>query len=180
MKRTQKQIDAMERVAAWLADGAPHVELKNGSVLEGFEYQSWVRDVAEDNNTGACGTVACIAGAAVQFENPLIRVRQGDNPWTDMGRDGKVVPVEKEARELLGLTEDEAEYLFYPFDLSGYDIEAMVGDVPMLDDADDDDDWDTPLANLRHAKPEQIARVLRHFNETGTINWELVNAEHDE
>ena len=176
MNRTLKQIEAMERVAAWLADGAPHVELKNGSILEGFDFEAWVRETVDDGNTGACGTVACIAGAAVQFENPLSRVGDALGP---LGREGAVVCVEKEAREILGLSEEEAEYLFYPFDMSVYELEAMGADVPQLGDVADAD-YDGPLESLRHAKPQQVARVLRHFNETGQIDWELGKEEHDE
>jgi hypothetical protein len=179
MNRTQKQIAAMEQVAAWLADGAPHMTLANGSTLEGFDYETWVRPVPyDDGNTGACGTVACIAGAAVQFDNPLERLI--DNPFGNFGRDAQHVDVDREAQEILGLTKDQAELLFYPFSLEEWQLEDMLGAVPAVDGAYDDEGEYEPLACLRSAHPKRIARVLRHFNETGKIDWTLANAEHDE
>ena len=177
MNRTQKQIDAMEKVAAWLADGAPHKTLANGTILEGFEYETWVRPTSyNDDNTGTCGTVACIAGAAVQFENPL--ERNPDPSDSIMGRNNKSVDVDAEAQEILGLTDEQAHILFYPFSLEEYQVKYILGAVPDVDGMDEDDD--EPLYALRLASPRRIARVLRHFNATGEIDWTLANAEHDE
>lgn len=177
MNRTQRQIAAMERVAAWLADGAPHTDLDNGDSLEGFNYETWVSE-AQQYNTGSCGTVACIAGAAVQFDNPL-RVIRRTMYSAVMGRDDKLVDVEGEARELLGLTQTEAEMLFYPFDIPYCELEKHTEDVSFLAMDEDADEvrYDAPLGYLRAAAPEQIAKVLRHFNETRNINWALVPEE---
>jgi len=75
-ERTIEQRAKMQRVIDWLADDAPHTVLKDGSVLEGFDYTQFIA-IANDKEwdagytTGQCGTVGCIAGTAVQFDSPV-------------------------------------------------------------------------------------------------------------
>lgn len=119
----------MQQVTNWLAAGAPHDEDHN---LAGFDYLNWIEETK-------CGTIACIAGAAVQFNDPLYYLRY-------LYEDS----IGKKAQELLGLTEEQATLLFYPFD--------------KYDD----------LEFTQHLPPQKIAKVLQHFIDTNEIDWEMV------
>lgn len=142
----------------WLEAGAPHV-----GTLHGFDYGNWIKADPESE----CGTLACIAGAAIQFSADDFKYDAFRREYRHNGHLYLVFDVEQEARALLNLTESEAELLFYPFDIHNGDLE----DTPYYDP-------DLPLSSFplswtRDLNPEQIAVVLKHFAETGDINWEL-------
>jgi hypothetical protein len=179
-ERTAEQRLNMQQVIDWLAKGAPHTVLKDGSVLDGFNYSNYIEASGDNNSTtGQCGTVGCIAGAAVQFDSPV--------PVSD-GRPSVDFIIEDKARELLGLGHQEAELLFYPFNLDyrrlkviysvdglsiggAYDRPLEIGCGDMLED---EDYRIEALAELEYAEPEQIARVLQLFQDTGVINWYIL------
>jgi len=180
-ERTIEQRANMQRVIDWLADGAPHTVLKDGSTLKGFNYTSYIAaandyDTSYDT-TGQCGTVGCIAGAAVQFDEPVI---------LDINRVPKArFSIEDRARDLLGLSRAEGELLFYPFELDegniehiyaaydlGYSIDELdIGFDEEVQNLDEDNGCMYPLGQLAFAEPRQIARVLQHFQDTGVIDW---------
>lgn len=180
--RTIEQRANMQRVINWLADGAPHTTLKDGSVLEGFDYTQYIaaadyKESGDGSTTGQCGTVGCIAGAAVQFDSPITIPSEGDAY--------KYWDLEQQAQGLLGLCVEEGELLFYPFDLSVYDIRRMheeygLGysadylDISFSENVEDLAEDDFPLEQLRCAEPEQIARVLQLFQDTGVIDWHIL------
>ena len=191
-ERTIEQRANMQQVIDWLAKGAPHTVLKDGSTLKGFNYTSYIRIADEDAaagvdaTTGQCGTVGCIAGAAVQFDEPVILDASGYPPtlfFTD-----------EKALDLLGLSIYEGKLLFYPFELTegnirhihaSYDLgywgaELDIGfDEDVLEQVDRDGDGldDVyPLAQLEFAEPRQIARVLQHFQDTGVIDWYILQS----
>lgn len=181
--RTIEQRANMQRVINWLADGAPHTVLKDGSVLEGFDYTQYIAvadDKASDDGytTGQCGTVGCIAGTAVQFDSPVTITDGRVNLDYDFS-------VHDRARRLLGLSEGEGDLLFVPFDLEWYDIvrtykhRGLVRspeylDIGFSEAVEDDAEDDSPLEQLRYAEPEQIARVLQLFQDTGVIDWYIL------
>ena len=189
-ERTPEQRGNMQRVIDWLAKGAPHTVLKDGSTLKGFNYTSYIRVADEDAaagvdaTTGQCGTVGCIAGAAVQFDEPVTLCSRR---LPQVG-----FSIEERARDLLGLSVAEGELLFYPFELTegniahiyaSYDLgysteelyigfdEAVLGRVGRYDGVDG-----YPLAELEFAEPQQIARVLQHFQDTGVIDWYILQS----
>jgi hypothetical protein len=178
--RTAEQRLNMQQVIDWLARGAPHTSLKDGGTLTGFDYSSYIIPAGyADRNTGQCGTVGCIAGAAVQFDSPV--------PVSD-GNVNIEFSVQDKARALLGLSYEESGLLFYPFNLEEFELQDMAASiswdarnrhmVPLelgFDDmVDYHDDVCTPLAELEFASPQQIARVLQHFQDTGVIDWRIL------
>lgn len=146
--RTEVQINRLQRVINWLMAGAPHTPLTPTVTLTGFHYGTWFLPET-DENTGHCGTTGCIAGAAILFHDPHDPSMEG-------------FPRVK-ARNLLGLTDYEAQMLFYPFDLENDDVPEDV------------QNWDVeePLDWTKHLAPEKIAVVLQHFQDTGNIDWNL-------
>jgi hypothetical protein len=181
-ERTIEQLANMQRVIDWLAKGVPHTALKDGGTLTGFDYSNYIEpDGYADRNTGQCGTVGCIAGAAVQFDSPV--------PVFDGNVDIEF-SVQDKARALLGLSYEESGLLFYPFNLEEFELQDMAASiswstrnrymVPLelgFDDmVDYHDDVCTPLAELEFASPQQIARVLQHFQDTGVIDWYILQS----
>ena len=172
--RTTAQIALLQSVIDWLAKGAPHVQLVNGDVLKGFDYSQWIgADAKRDDTTGACGTTGCIAGATIQFVNP-VDVYHNAIEGTQLRRNGETymtIDYAEEARDLLGLTNYEMRMLFYPFDLDWDTVAAYYGydDVELTYNGDYGED--EPLTMLRHATPEHIAAVLQRFQDTGDIDW---------
>lgn len=93
----------LKRVARWLEAGAPHVEEKH---LDGFDMSIGVQ------HKPTCGTVCCIAGAVVQFSDP-IEVEFGDQrPWTR---------IRWAAQDLLGISDDDCDALFTPHGFADLD-----------------------------------------------------------
>ena len=185
-ERTIEQRANMQRVIDWLAKGAPHTVLKDGSSLDGFHYSSYIEGSGDiDENTGQCGTVGCIAGAAVQFDSPV--------PMSDGELDIDFV-VDDKAQRLLGLSYREAQLLFYPFNLDLEELEDIctVNGLSINDEYEHplelgfDDMLEEyscgvaigamPLAELEFAEPQQIARVLQHFQDTGVIDWYILQS----
>jgi hypothetical protein len=199
-ERTIEQRRNMQQVIDWLAKGAPHTVLKDGSMLDGFNYSNYIEASGDtvsddtDSTTGQCGTVGCIAGAAVQFDSP-VPVSDG-MPVLDFS-------VEYKAQKILGLSYKEAQLLFYPFSLDYTELTEIyyVGGLALsvaynrtlelgfddtvddeysrtlelgFDDMVDDEYSYMPLAELEYAEPRQIARVLQLFQDTGVINWYIL------
>lgn len=80
-------------------------------------------DLVQLNDGGmakvTCGTTACIAGWAVQLGGSKLLVTEQDlrdgvySAGSCVAGNGRVVDIENHARKLLGLTQDEADYLFF-------------------------------------------------------------------
>lgn len=123
-KQARKVKDPKDRLA-FLRDFLRTVPEDNFNMSE---WRGTIADAAvpeERQKTGAvCGTVACIGG------------------WTEL-----VFNINRKAVKTLGLTEEEAERLFYP----------EVGQLC----------WDE-LTN------EQAAQVIDYFLSTGLIDWKRV------
>lgn len=98
---------ALEKVARWLEDGAPHVDLEGGLKLDRFNMSRTV-------HTTDCGTSCCIAGAICQFEMLGKRQFKKEMPW--LGDEGAAALV----TEYLGLDleDDETTWgkLFCPWE----------------------------------------------------------------
>jgi hypothetical protein len=146
-------IERLTELAEWLEAGAPH---KNGVV-------------AFDMNVGVahngCGTVCCIAGAAVQFFSPLASDYASDaedsydqavlendynNGEATLASQCDFLRVGRDAQALLGLDLETAEALFKPE--SEHWGEAI---------------WD-------EITPMKAARVVRHLIATGRVDWDIV------
>ncbi|MDG1314079.1 MAG: hypothetical protein P8P29_00970 [Flavobacteriaceae bacterium] len=186
-ERTIEQRANMQQVIDWLAKGAPHTVLKDGSSLDGFHYSNYIVPSDDiDATTGQCGTVSCIAGAAVQFDSPV--------PMFD-GALGIDFVVDDKAQRLLGLSYREAQLLFYPFNLDLKELEDIYSvdgltlggrlcTGPLELGFDDMLEAyfcgvavsEMPLAELEFAEPRQIARVLQHFQDTGVIDWYILQS----
>jgi len=174
MNRTIPQEKALDQVIDWLQKGAPHVSLKDGTVITGFDYSTYMApDFKFADNTGQCGTVACIAGAVRLFKTQSLASRDEKNEMA----------TEYFASASLGLEDDEAEMLFYPFELNlrqitgYYSTHKYQAPTTYLDLGfgeeffDPDDEEFLPLTQTRLASPQQVARVLLHFKNTGFIDW---------
>lgn len=107
MALTDEGRKALERVADWLEDGAPHTDVGYGS--HGFDMAYGVE--TDPHGTGICGTVCCIAGAVCQFEKLGGERNAHYFSYFDSDRAGAGTV----AREFLGLTEAQANRLFMPY-----------------------------------------------------------------
>lgn len=142
----------LEEIAAWLEAGAPHRADPNqpdneDAIVSAFNMADF--GCTHDHDQG-CGTACCIAGTANAFH--FIRTAQ---PW-----DGDSLNNPALAIGLLGLTEDQAEALFYPFAWDGETgSREAIGDT-----------------NWSRISPEHAARVIRHLMATGEVNWNLPEA----
>lgn len=138
---------ALEKVARWLEDGAPHVSLEGGLKLDRFNMSRTVR-------TTECGTSCCIAGAVCQFEGlglSLFSREMGrEMPWHGEGGAAQLVV------EYLGL------------DLE--DDETLWGKLFCPWEHFDGPDWSFNA-------PARGAAVIRHFLATGEVDWDLFNED---
>jgi hypothetical protein len=133
----------LEDVALWLEAGAPHV----GDVL-GFNLSVGVK-ARYDHETNTCGTVCCIAGAIVQFNEPVLKREElkewVDNiPWGETGNEYGYGTVFRRASRLAEISECQALELF------------------------------EPSMDRSEVLPEQAAKVVRHFMETGAVDWDII------
>lgn len=157
----------LQRVTDWLAAGAPHVQLNENLSLDGFSYGEWVKEIPNDSN--ACGTLACIAGALVEFEYAGDMTVIYRKVFIKGELSGSISDL---AGELTGLTYDQRGMLFFPFDLHLEDLcEGNDFNEDDFEKADFSDGGDPPLDWVRDLPPQQIATVLQHFIDTGKIEW---------
>ena len=95
---------------------------------------------------------------------------------------------------MLGLSRAEGALLFYPFTLDREEL----GDIYTVNGLSIKDEYEhplelgfddmleeyscgvaigaMPLAELEFAEPQQIARVLQHFQDTGVIDWYILQS----
>lgn len=146
MKHISEQgVKALEKVITWLEAGAPHVKIAEGVEINVFDMEY---SVGTDYSFGdTCGTACCIAGAVCQFEMLGMDRRAKDNSlaWSWMPGFGEGAL--KITTEYLGISEEDADSLFVPFD---YGIEPEV-----------------------YNNPKHAAKVVRKFIDTGIVDWEL-------
>ena len=111
-----------------------------------------------------CGTACCIAGAAVTFERPELvgtaaRSAVYDQPFERpaiRNSDGAWITWDV-ARELLGLSEIQANQMFAPWEV-WYQNEMYTSDWPR----------NSQIINAAWA-----ARTIRRYMELGDIRWDL-------
>lgn len=94
----------------------------------------------------SCGTACCIAGAIVQFENLISPVLTGARDFFD-GYDSDGVGTI--AADHLGIDSSDAEALFEPWQRFGFESYEEFSD------------------------PQRAAKVVRHYIETGVVDWDL-------
>lgn len=129
-------------IANWLEAGAPH---KQG--VTGFDMAV---GVAHDG----CNTTCCIAGAADSFFGVRTGITLTKAEYAITGEpEGVYGILHEHARELLGLTEEQADYLFTPCNQYAYHG-ATAG-------------------TSRYISPARAARTIRHLIETGDVRWDL-------
>lgn len=143
----------LEQIAKWLEAGAPHRGNIVGFNMEYFRtlqvlstdnVASWRRgDSLRPGETvpADCGTVCCIAGAAIQFNE-------------DSKSPKNVDPIDNfaTAKQLLGLSYWQASALFY-------------GEVQ------DEDGDTVSAVRLDRITPAWAARCIRKLIETGEVDW---------
>lgn len=93
--------------------------------------------------TGECGTACCIAGAIVQFENLIDPVLAGSADFFDPFNG--VGPIVKDH---LDISSYQADQLFTPWEYFEY------------------------YDHIEFSDPQRAARVVRHFIETGVVDWD--------
>lgn len=145
-------IDALTEIAEWLEAGAPH----KGD-LTGFDMTTY-------GLHNSCGTVACIAGAAVDFHRADL-FQRALGSWSEAP-----IAVPPVAREILGLTYNQSEVLFCPCDDTDEDYPDDRGDLcEVYFEDDEDQDW------IRHGDIDAAwaARTIRHLIATGRVNWRV-------
>jgi hypothetical protein len=106
---------ALIKVAEWLEQGAPHVDL-NGRRIDRFDMEFAVTEMS-------CGTACCIAGAICQFENLGVIDEDGDMKFRGETGAGSL------AQKLLGISYSEAGKLFEPWDHFTYDSFTQFSEV---------------------------------------------------
>lgn len=138
-----KNIQALVKVAQWLEQGAPHVEVGP------FEIGRFDMGESISVDDEWCGTACCIAGAVSQFEglvHPDEALFAFGAPFFDT--EGSVGLMTKVAIHL-GIDDDTAAMLFVPWDHFSHDRESEFSD------------------------PARAAKVIRHFISTGVVDWDL-------
>lgn len=143
---SEQGVKALEKVITWLEAGAPHVKIAEGIEIDVFDMEYSVE--AEHDLGDTCGTACCIAGAVCQFEMLGMDKRSKDNslPWYSSSWDDTIGVLEI-TTEYLGISEEDAEPLFTPFD---YGVEQEI-----------------------YNNPKHAAKVVRKFINTGIVDWEL-------
>lgn len=126
---------ALIDVAVWLEAGAPHV-----GDLVGFDLS-----VGVDLQQNSCGTVCCIAGALVQFNEPVTEKLKAQVAEDDYNTEYNWSTIFQRGMEIAGLDEGQASALFEP------------------------DVWDR--ADIT---PAEAAKVIRHYVNTDEVNWDVV------
>lgn len=125
---------ALIDVAVWLEAGAPH----KGDVA-GFDLS-----VGVEMRDPACGTVCCIAGALVQFNEPVTEKLKAQMENDDYDSEYNWSTIFERGMEIAGLDDDDASALFEP------------------------DVWDRS-----EITPAQAALVIRHYVATDEVNWDV-------
>lgn len=117
------KVALLDPVLEWLDAGAPHSESKLG-----FNMGYTITHEGPDYAGNSCGTAVCIAGALMLFH----------------GETYSPSLILHNAQQMLGITEDEGNDLFCPWDGIG------------------------PLEELT---PAMAAGTIRQFIATGVIDW---------
>lgn len=145
--------EILERVAIWLEAGAPHAEAEGTAFNMQYDFietdnlrsrnVEFDGRLAEQLNTD-CGSIACIAGAIVQFTDGLETVLTMRERYHGNG-------IFRRAEEIVGAERLSLEDLFFPENL--------------IDEESQRTGYD--------ATPEEAAKVVRHFIKTGKIDWKV-------
>lgn len=139
---------ALIKVAEWLEAGAPHVVVDaSGRKLDSFDMEYGV-------NRGGCGTSCCIAGAVVQFEGLGELDQYGSMGFFD--KYSPTVGVDVLTSEFISEDTENLDKLFLPWNF--YEPE----------DGESDDETGP------FSQPQLAAKVIRHYVETGDIDWTIV------
>lgn len=140
-KLTPHGILALNKVAAWLDDGAKHIDIENGRVIDLF-------DMAYSVTERGCGTACCIAGAVVQFEGlptvPMCTTSVSSAAF--YGDEGVSVVVSN----YLGLSNFSAMQLFTPWEVKH------------------NGEW---LAQSMFSSPSVASAAIKHLIKTGDVKW---------
>ena len=120
-----------------------------------FNHGTW----GSSSNYSSCGTTACIAGHEVWRTNPTLFAR--------LLSDGGTSYIADLAKAQLGLQTHECGPLFYPWGTSFGD----AGYLKLVESNFDQDIRPAGAAAEYSATPKQAAHVIRHFVETGVIDW---------
>lgn len=112
---TEQGRKALEKVAAWLEAGAPHVQLENGLQVDHFNMEYAVQVEP------GCGTVCCIAGAVCQFEGLGLANRDEDGSL-DWNGEGGAFDL---ASDYLDISYEQSREMFCPWNSFSGDEESF-------------------------------------------------------
>lgn len=100
--------ERLSKVQQWLESGAPHMEVVDGeeNLLPVTHFDMYETVGRADD----CGTACCIAGAVIQFNEPMDVRHQAFSPnyYTGVG---------EKAAGLLGISQTDADMMFVPQDV---------------------------------------------------------------
>ena len=132
------------------------------SIVESLEYGSTPGDFNMSSFSHGCGTPSCLAGWIVATKNNIpwvlpVSSKVGIDEWN-----GAIVDLQITAARAIGLR---------PFGLKNRDlfIPKVYHSVREIYIADCDADRDDP----GFISPARAAAVLRHYGETGKIDWRI-------
>ena len=136
--------ELFEKIAQWLEAGAPHEPGGIGFNMA-YTYCDDCSNHAEQEWNQGCGTVMCIAGAALVFDPDT---KDTASHISDMDE------TEGYARRNLGISEEDADALFYP----DFSPDRYYG-------------RDESMNYYHMITPQQAAETIRHYMDTGEVKW---------
>lgn len=141
-------VERLTKLAEWLENGAPHENIT-------FDMTTTIKfkvfNPEDEHETARCGTVCCIAGAAVQFFHEDFEhfvwcgIRRGYVTGDANEDEYSWSLVSDEAMRLLDLPDGTAKRLFAP----SFGAEL-----------------------IRFSDPAWAARTIRHLIATGEVDWQ--------
>lgn len=141
-------------IMQWLEDGARHenvaFDMRKGLIIESLPLDT--------KAPTTCSSTCCIAGAAVQFFEPdwaLDQVSE-DNLGAELRFAGNY-GVFGHARDLLGLTDEQARKLFTPVHGTGDGFSSFAAGESTYAEFND---------------PKWAARTIAYLLATGKVDWE--------
>lgn len=156
---TPDQRALFDRIATWLEAGAPHEDARGMC----FSMADILLLRPREEGKDWCGTACCIAGAALTFgapdwvaAAPRTTYSRLHNTEVIQNFDGVRYTTWDRATRMLGLTEEQAQMMFAPWE----------NDHP--DDVERN--WPESPDNIDAA---WAARTIRRYMEHGDIRWDL-------
>lgn len=139
----KRNVELLTQVRDLIKADPSKLDMSHWGVVKGIELD--YRDEVKVN----CGTTACIAGWAVQLVGDKFLVHGhsksaegGYSVSLSVAKNGRVCDIEKRARKILGLTYDEAAFLFMDtVDSQALSVlDQLIAGQDIIPEGYDDDD----------------------------------------